>query len=316
MQQLIGFGSIVSVASLLCFTTPVLAKNGACSATRIEQALASTGLDGDATANVRWRVDEDCRRNLNVEVEDLAVGDYDLLVGGVLRAVIAVRPALGGTQGEVEFEGPDDNTGALPLDFDPLDSAIEIRGSSGLYFADVFDGASGPVATATRTTTPTPSQRGTRVATAVRTATRTRTKTPTALRTRTSSSIAATRTPGAVAPTRTASPGVATGGGATVRVTCEKRAGRSRVSVDGFALASGSYRAQAISAGNQAVSGARAAVGGQVELDFDSAANDIAAGATRISAAFVQGTPPQVTGRILNSVGAVVAQASAFCRTQ
>ncbi len=64
------------------------------------------------------------------------------------------------------------------------------------------------------------------------------------------------------------------------------------------------------------MSGARAAAGGQAEFDFDSAPNDVAAGATRISASFVQGTPPQVAGRIVNSAGVVVAQGIALCRTQ
>jgi hypothetical protein len=55
------------------------------------------------------------------------------------------------------------------------------------------------------------------------------------------------------------------------------------------------------------------AIGDQAELDFDSDPADIAAGATAIAASFIQGTPPQVTGQLLDAAGAVVAETTATC---
>lgn len=101
--------------------------------------------------------------------------------------------------------------------------------------------------------------------------------------------------------------------GGTVRVRCEVRSNRSRVSVDGNNLAAGSYRARAVSGSNVAEAPAAATIGDEVEFDFDSDGGDIAAGATPIAADFIQGTPPQVTGAILTLSGAVVAEATVTC---
>src|SRR6266849_7614112 len=83
---------------------------------------------------------------------------------------------------------------------------------------------------------------------------------------------------------------VLTADAANVRVRCEKRADRSKISVDGNDLvpANGQFTARATSGGNTARSGAQTAVAGEAEFDFDSNANDVAAGATRISASFIQ----------------------------
>jgi hypothetical protein len=100
---------------------------------------------------------------------------------------------------------------------------------------------------------------------------------------------------------------------ATVLVTCERRADRSRASVNGNNLASGTYRARITSGANTATTGLAPAVGDEVQFDFDSDPTDIAAGATAIGAGFIQGTPPQVTGEILDAGGAVVVSATATC---
>lgn len=101
---------------------------------------------------------------------------------------------------------------------------------------------------------------------------------------------------------------------ATIRVQCEQRAGRSKVSVDGDGLAAGSYRAIAVSGGNSATSAnAQSPVSGQVEFDFDSDARDIAAGATAITPGFLSGS---VTGKIVNSNGATVISDTVACRVR
>ncbi len=70
---------------------------------------------------------------------------------------------------------------------------------------------------------------------------------------------------------------------ATIRVKCEKRAHRSKVSVDGNDLAAGGYRAKIYSGSKRKSSPLQNTVGDEVELDFDSDPDDIAAGATAIS---------------------------------
>ena len=106
------------------------------------------------------------------------------------------------------------------------------------------------------------------------------------------------------------------GGTSSVVVTCERRADRSRVSVNGKGLASGTYRARVTSGGNAATAAPRATVGDEVEFDFDSAPDDIAAGATAIASTFLQGTPPRVAGAIETTAGAVVAEATVICETR
>jgi hypothetical protein len=102
-------------------------------------------------------------------------------------------------------------------------------------------------------------------------------------------------------------------GNPVVLVTCERRADRSRASVNGNNLPSGSYRARLTSGGNVVTAPAAPTVGDEVEFDFDSAPDDIAAGATAIDPGFLQGTPPQATGEILNAADQVVASATVVC---
>ncbi len=102
-------------------------------------------------------------------------------------------------------------------------------------------------------------------------------------------------------------------GNATVIVKCEVRSDRSKISIDGNGIATGSYQALATSGANSATAAAHQTIGDEVEFDFDSDGGDIAAGATAIASTFIQGTPPQVTGAILTLSGGVVAQATADC---
>lgn len=100
---------------------------------------------------------------------------------------------------------------------------------------------------------------------------------------------------------------------AGIRVTCEKRADRSKISVDGNGLATGAYKAIVISGANSKTSAAKPTAGDQVGFDFNSQPNDIAAGATAISTTFIQGA---VTGKIVNAGGFVVASDTVACRTR
>lgn len=102
-------------------------------------------------------------------------------------------------------------------------------------------------------------------------------------------------------------------GNATVTVKCEVRSNRSKVSVDGAGLAAGSYQAVATSGANTATAPAHQTVGDEVEFDFDSDSGDIALGATAIASDFIQGTPPQVTGKIVTLSGGTVVEATVDC---
>lgn len=107
------------------------------------------------------------------------------------------------------------------------------------------------------------------------------------------------------------------GGGGAISVSCEKRPSRSKISVDGRNLPSGSYTARVTSGANSKVSPAQRTVGDEVEFDFDSNPNDIAAGATAILAGFIQvSATPDVRGEILNASGAVVRTLGVNCRVR
>ena len=101
-----------------------------------------------------------------------------------------------------------------------------------------------------------------------------------------------------------------------LRVRCERRTGRSKISVDGNNLAprNGIFRARVRAAGGTVTSRSKRAIGDQAEFDFDSNPNDVAQGATRISSTFIaRRSGPDVVGEILNGQGQVVGRAGVEC---
>lgn len=98
---------------------------------------------------------------------------------------------------------------------------------------------------------------------------------------------------------------------ANIRVKCEKRADRSKISVDGNNMISGNYIAKVVSGDNVKESAPKATVGDEIEFDFDSSTRDVTTGATRISRTFIQGG--QVTGQLINEQGFTVAQTISTC---
>lgn len=102
---------------------------------------------------------------------------------------------------------------------------------------------------------------------------------------------------------------------ADVQVSCEKRSNRSKISIDGSNLASGSYRAVAKSGTRTATTNFDTTVGDEVEFDFDSRAEDIAEGATAITADFI--VDGRVKGYLVNSAGTrVTSVVTATCRVR
>ncbi|MBN8508782.1 MAG: hypothetical protein J0L57_09250 [Burkholderiales bacterium] len=102
---------------------------------------------------------------------------------------------------------------------------------------------------------------------------------------------------------------------AELRVTCEKRASRSKASVDGSDLAAGQYRAVLRSGTNVARSGWQAAVGDEAQFDFDSRPADIAEGATAIAPDFI--VDGRVRGHLVDATGTrVTPVVTAICRVR
>ncbi len=101
---------------------------------------------------------------------------------------------------------------------------------------------------------------------------------------------------------------------ATIRINCEVRANRAKISVDGKQLARGSYTTEAVSGGNVAAAGPVRAVQGQVETDYDSDPGDIADGATPIPPDFIVGG--SVTGKVVNAAGDTVVSDTVACRVR
>lgn len=101
---------------------------------------------------------------------------------------------------------------------------------------------------------------------------------------------------------------------ATIRVTCEVRADRSKISVDANDLAAGSYSTEVLSGSNMSKSPPQRAVGGEIEADYDSNPADIAAGAVAIQREFIVGG--KVTGKVVNGSGNTVISDTVNCRVR
>ncbi|MGI8738834.1 MAG: hypothetical protein ACR2KU_04050 [Gammaproteobacteria bacterium] len=101
---------------------------------------------------------------------------------------------------------------------------------------------------------------------------------------------------------------------ATILVRCDKRVNRSSISVDGNNLVARFLRCRAQSGINLRTTRLKRTVGDELECDFDSNLNDIAAGATRIPANFIRGR--QVTGKLINRFGRTVISDTSICRVR
>ncbi len=107
----------------------------------------------------------------------------------------------------------------------------------------------------------------------------------------------------------------------TLRLRCELRVGQSsKISVDGKNIAplNGMFRSGVRSGGVTVTHPAKQAIQDEVEFDFSSNPNDIAAGAQPIPANFIVVNPsgPDVVARIVDANGATVVQGGADCRVR
>ncbi|TDR23581.1 hypothetical protein [Marinicella litoralis] len=95
----------------------------------IDVDFTNTGVDADASGSVDYEVRTD-RRDFKVEVEDLTLGTYQLVVGGQVITSFDVNT----DETELEFRDPVE-PGKLLLDFDPLNQLIEIKQGSTVYLS-------------------------------------------------------------------------------------------------------------------------------------------------------------------------------------
>jgi len=105
-------------------------------------------------------------------------------------------------------------------------------------------------------------------------------------------------------------------GSGVLRLRCEKRVGRSKLSVDGNDMTprNGVFSARVTSGGVTVASRAQTAIGDEVEFDFDSEPDDIRDGATAISPGFIVLQPgDDVHAEIVNAQGSVVVSGGAEC---
>jgi len=115
---------------------------GSCSDVEVRTPLAPASAAPSASGDARFRERSNCRRDFRVEAEDVPVGDYDLLVDGVMRGVVAVRDMGGAIQGELEFRDPV-QAGKQLLDFDPRGLLVELKQGSTLFLSAILGGSSG-----------------------------------------------------------------------------------------------------------------------------------------------------------------------------
>jgi hypothetical protein len=108
----------------------------------LEEQLTSTGVDPDASAHARYRVDDRGRHKFDVEVEDVPVGSYSLVVAGTVRGTIRVASTSKGVEGEIEFDSKSE-LGHLLLNFDPRGQLIEITSGGQVYFSHLLGAGSG-----------------------------------------------------------------------------------------------------------------------------------------------------------------------------
>jgi hypothetical protein len=132
-------GKVIDIAqdTNLIFSGPMAAKASNVNFANPKSQTAfipSTAVDPDGTARVKLKVERDAGRKCSVELEDVPVGIYQLLVDGAFVANIQVSTEDDETEGEVEFSNRDDDSDELPLTFDPETGVFTVQRDETVYF--------------------------------------------------------------------------------------------------------------------------------------------------------------------------------------
>lgn len=99
---------------------------GPCGGAEVELSLVSTGVIGGAKGKARVRNYADCGQDFRVEIEDVPVGTYGLIVGGVDRGAFQVVNTGIENEGQIEFDDEPNDAHERPLTFDPTGQLIEV----------------------------------------------------------------------------------------------------------------------------------------------------------------------------------------------
>ena len=143
------FGALVQVAqgSTIVLSGTMLAGApgvSVCTPSEATTPLTNLGVDPDGSGDTRVRTMTDCDRDFQVEIEEVPVGAYEVMVGGVVRGTLTVVDVDGETEGELEFDTDADEPGELPLDFDPVGQTVEVRQGATVFFSNVVGAPGGP----------------------------------------------------------------------------------------------------------------------------------------------------------------------------
>jgi hypothetical protein len=103
--------------------------------------LVAAPAAGVGSGDTKLRVREDCRRDFDVEIEDVPLGAYELYVGGTLRGQIQVVDVAGQNKGELEFTSEPGEVDELFLDFEPVGATVEVKQGDVLFFSLTQGGA-------------------------------------------------------------------------------------------------------------------------------------------------------------------------------
>jgi hypothetical protein len=112
-----------------------------CSPESTEVDLAPQG-GAPGSARAELKIAADCQRTLEIEVDDVPAGSYNLLADGVQRGTISVA----GGHGEIELESQgsgDDELEGQPLDFDPTATLEIAQGDTVLFSGSLANGSPG-----------------------------------------------------------------------------------------------------------------------------------------------------------------------------
>ncbi|MEZ4219057.1 MAG: hypothetical protein R3E88_21510 [Myxococcota bacterium] len=143
-------GAVIDVVqgTTSVFAGPLLPRAGGVSACNpAENEIFLGAIVSPGKAKVRLRTRDDCDRDLRIEVEEIAVGTYDVVVDGIVRGQIAVAfDAMSGeNEGEIEFDTDPDDPHEVLLDFEPDGALIEIaQGASVLFSGSLATGGTTP----------------------------------------------------------------------------------------------------------------------------------------------------------------------------
>lgn len=114
-----------------------------CQASLDKVPLLSSGAILGAKGDVKIRTRDDCDRNFSVEIEDVAVGTYDLSVDGVIRGTISVINNGLENVGEIEFDSSSDDPNELLLNFAVDGKVVEVLQGATVVLSRTLDGSSG-----------------------------------------------------------------------------------------------------------------------------------------------------------------------------